>query len=221
MDDIQQILNYLNRFYKINNTEICDTNDETKLCYVVLSQLVTIFGINEELCKTTLRDWCITNGMTNEDFDGAWSPQVSRFPVPYEPKRNNRFLIEYPSHWDVQMFVTRTCSRPSMFIDIKKFLGLTYSKKIKWNPITITLMDPIGPSTTQRLMDIVHGGLSSITFKINFKIQMLDPTGVVVEEWMLTDCEIKSINFGELSMMDDNIAICTLVVQTNNIILHH
>ena len=87
----------------------------------------------------------------------------------------------------------------------------------------ITMRDPIGPSTSQSFMDLIHKSLYEkkqiIKDKFDLKLEMLDPIGVVVERWGLSDCEFKSIDFGELSYQNDDIVKINLIIKLGNVIL--
>ena len=85
------------------------------------------------------------------------------------------------------------------------------------------MRDPIGPSTSQSLMNLIHKSLYEknqiIKDKFDLKLEMLDPIGVVVEKWDLSDCEFKSIDFGELSYQNDDLVKITLVIKLGEVIL--
>jgi hypothetical protein len=106
-----------------------------------------------------------------------------------------------------------------MYFEIKKFLGIIYSKKIKWKPITFVFNDPIGPSTSQSLMTSLR---ERIEKPFDVIIEMLDPTGVIIEQWSVKKCFIESIDFGNLSMGgDDDIATCMMTVRFDDAILNY
>ena len=66
-------------------------------------------------------------------------------------------------------------------------------------------------------MDLIHG--NKIGDKFNSSIEMYDPTGVVVEKWVLSDCEFLSIDFGTLSYQKDEPVVNTLVIKLNKVLL--
>jgi hypothetical protein len=43
-------------------------------------------------------------------------------------------------------------------------------------------------------------------YKKNVELEMLDPTGVVVEKWILEGCFLTSLNFGDLNYSQDELA---------------
>jgi hypothetical protein len=115
-----------------------------------------------------------------------------------------------------------SASRPSITINAVEipFLNTSVyiSGRFNWEPITVTLNDPIGPSATQAIMEWVRLHAESITGRMGYKagyaktveIEMLDPTGVVVQKWVLENTIIESSDFGDLSMDDDGLAQITL-----------
>ena len=43
-------------------------------------------------------------------------------------------------------------------------------------------------------------------YKKDIELEMLDPTGVVVEKWLLEGCFMTDLNFGELDYSRDDLA---------------
>jgi hypothetical protein len=129
----------------------------------------------------------------------------------YEPKRNNRFLVQFPEQFNVQQWSIKKINKPK-FTDGK------------WEDIKIEFVDPIAPSTSQSLFKIVeflktNVNDSKILFEI--KIKSLDPTGVEVEEWVVNVEKVSTINFGELDYGDDKIQQPYLVLKPLNCVLNY
>jgi hypothetical protein len=99
--------------------------------------------------------------------------------------------------------------------------------RFKWSPITVKLRDPIGPSAAQAVMEWVRLCAESVTgrmgyaagYKKNVDLEMLDPTGVVVEKWILEGCFITSANFGQLGYSQEGIAGIDIQLQMDRCIL--
>lgn len=125
----------------------------------------------------------------------------------YEPKRMFRWRLEIDG---IDAFAAKTASRPKKeqeeividYINEKRFLA----GKGRWQPIDITLHDPISPSQTQKVMDwlrLVHDnevgrmGYAAV-YKKNFVLKLLDGNGMVVEKWTCTGGWPKNIDGGEL-----------------------
>jgi hypothetical protein len=56
-------------------------------------------------------------------------------------------------------------------------------------------------------------------YKKNVDLEMLDPTGVVVEKWILEGCFISSIDFDNLGYSDDAIAGISATLRPDRCIL--
>jgi hypothetical protein len=78
----------------------------------------------------------------------------------------------------------------------------------------VKFRDPIGPSAAQALMEWFRLHAESVTgrmgyaagYKKDIDLELLDPTGVVVEKWLLEGCFITDLNFGELDYSRDDLA---------------
>jgi hypothetical protein len=108
----------------------------------------------------------------------------------YEPKRQNRFMLEFPDELGLDSWMVNTASKP------------TYRKN-RWDNMEITFKDPIGPSSSQQLFKLisfiekVKEGLPSEQPLFIYKIISLDPTGVTVETWEIGVKDVISIKFGQ------------------------
>jgi hypothetical protein len=89
--------------------------------------------------------------------------------------------------------------------------------RFEWNEIRVTFKDPIGPSASQALMEWFRLHAESVTgrmgyaagYKKDIELEMLDPTGVVVEKWILQGTFITDLNFNELDYSRDDVASIT------------
>jgi hypothetical protein len=149
---------------------------------------------------------------------------LMKMPTPYEPKRKNRFIVRFDSSLGINEWYVTSTSRPSAKIkDVEiPFLNTsTYvAGRFTWDAIKVQFKDPIGPSASQALMEWFRLHAESVTgrmgyaagYKKNVILEMLDPTGVVVEKWILEGCFITDLNFGDLNYSQDELATidCTL-----------
>lgn len=159
------------------------------------------------------------------------SDLLNKMPVPYEPKRKNRWLFRFPSDLGIQEFWLVSAARPTITIadvEIPLLNTSTYvAGRFNWETIDVTLRDGIGPSTAQAIMEWVRLCAESVTgrmgyaagYKKNVEIEMLDPTGVVVEKWVLEGTFITSANFGDLAMDDDSLAEVQITLRPDRAIL--
>jgi hypothetical protein len=156
---------------------------------------------------------------------------LMKMPVPYEPKRQNRFIIRFPSSLGINEWFVETASRPSIKINATEIPFLNTSTyvagRFTWSSIQVKFRDPIGPSASQALMEWVRLCAESVTgrmgyaagYKKNVDIEMLDPTGVVVEKWILEGTFMTDVNFGSLAYNSDNLADITATLQMDRCIL--
>ena len=156
---------------------------------------------------------------------------LMKMPVPYEPKRVNRFILRFDSTLGINEWYVESTDRPS--IDIASvaipFLNTeTYvAGRFKWNAMNVVFRDPIGPSATQALMEWVRLHAESVTgrmgyaagYKKNVDLEMLDPTGVVVEKWILENCQITKAAWDQLNYANDTLAKLTATLQMDRCIL--
>ena len=156
---------------------------------------------------------------------------LMKMPFQYEPKRKNRFIMTFPSSLGINSWYVESASRPTITIGKKeiKFLNTeTYvSGNFTWGEITVKLRDPIGPSASQAVMEWVRLHAESVTgrmgyaagYKKDIDLEMLDPTGVAVEKWILQGCIITKASFGELGYSGDDLAMVDLGLQPDRCIL--
>jgi len=154
-----------------------------------------------------------------------------KMPVPYEPKKKNRWLIRFPAELGIQQWWLQSASRPSITQNEVEIAFLNTSTwvigRFIWEAIEVTMRDAIGPSTAQAMMEWVRLHSESVTgrqgyaagYKKNVEIEMLDPTGVVIEKWQLQGTMLTNVNFGDLSMEDDSIADITATLRFDRAIL--
>ena len=143
---------------------------------------------------------------------------LMRMPVPYEPLRKNRFIFRFPDELGIQEWWVSTGSRPkytSQEVEIPFLNTSTFvAGRFTWDSITVEFRDPIGPSATQALMEWVRLHSESVTgrqgyaagYKKDVELEMLDPTGVVVQKWILQGTQINDADFGSLGYSDNELA---------------
>lgn len=159
------------------------------------------------------------------------SDLLQKMPSNYEPKRKNRWLFRFPSDLGIQEWWLSSGARPSIEQNETEIQFLNTSTwvigRFTWATIDLVLRDPIGPSASQAVMEWVRLHSESITgrqgyaagYKKNVDVEMLDPTGVVIEKWQLQGTMLTNVNFGELSMDDDGIADITCTLRFDRAIL--
>ena len=159
------------------------------------------------------------------------SDLLIKMPIEYEPLKKNRFLFRFPSDLGIQEWWVSSASRPHISQNETEIPFLNTSTyvvgKYIWESINLTLRDPIGPSASQAVMEWVRLHSESATgrqgyavsYKRDIVLEMLDPTGVVVSQWILKNCMLTDVDFGQLSYDDDNLADITLTIRPQYCIL--
>jgi hypothetical protein len=142
---------------------------------------------------------------------------LMKMPIPYEPKRNNRFILRFPSPLGINEWYVVSAARPKIKIASVEIPFLNTSTfvagRFNWEAISVTFRDPIGPSAAQALQEWVRLCAESVTgrmgyavgYKRNVDLEMLDPTGVVVEKWILEGTFLTNVDYGSLSYSDDKL----------------
>jgi hypothetical protein len=154
-------------------------------------------------------------------------------PMEYEPLRINRFFAEFQDDLGIEVWKVQKIGKPQLTINsvpISYMNGKNYvSGFSEWKPITIEFIDTIGPSTSQQLMEWARLHYESLTGRSGYKagsaktiiIKGLDPVGSEVQKWILEQCIITELQFGEFNHEDDGLAKLTLTVQPWRCILNN
>ena len=156
---------------------------------------------------------------------------LMKMPIPYEPKRQNRFILRFPSTLGINEWFVESTSRPHITINPVEIPFLNTSTfvagRFNWQTINVTFRDPIGPSASQALMEWVRLHAESVTgrmgyaagYKKDIDLEMLDPTGVVVEKWILYGTFLTDVNFNTLAYTADAIATITATLRMDRCVL--
>ena len=154
-------------------------------------------------------------------------PQDIMF-TPFEPKLKNRFIMQIDG---INAYLIKAVNRPTIEADevVLEHMNVTrYVKgKSRWQPLDITLYDPVVPSAAQQVMEWVRLGHESVTgrdgysdfYKKNVTFNLLGPVGDVVEEWELKGAYIQSATFGDLAFDSSDPVEITLTLRYDYAIL--
>jgi hypothetical protein len=157
---------------------------------------------------------------------------IRGIPFEYEPKRNNRFFAEFADELGIEVWKVQKFKRPSMKINSVQIDYMNernyVAGRYNWEEMTVTFLDPIGPSSSQQLMEWVRLHAESLTgrmgyaagYKKNILLKALDPTGIEVEKWFLEQCMITGISFGENDYGSDELTTIELTLQPWRCILN-
>ena len=145
--------------------------------------------------------------------------------------RKNRLIFRFPADLGIQEWWLQSASRPTItqketeipFLNTSTYVVGRYN----WETIQITLRDPIGPSASQAVMEWIRLHSESVTgrqgysagYKRDVELEMLDPTGVVVQKWILKNTMCTVANFGELDYNSDDLANIQITLRFDYAIL--
>lgn len=124
-----------------------------------------------------------------------------------EPKRQFRFFLAFEG---IDAFTVRTATRPQLAFEdtVIDYINTRfyYPGKATWEPLTVTLLDPLIPSASQKVMEWLRLVYEAETGRMGYKaflaknvnLKLLDPVGAVAEDWELVSAWPQAPNFGEL-----------------------
>jgi hypothetical protein len=156
---------------------------------------------------------------------------LMKMPIPYEPKRQNRFILRFPSSLGINEWFVESTARPHIQIGATEIPFLNTSTfvagRFNWQTISVTFRDPIGPSASQALMEWVRLTAESVTgrmgyavgYKKDIDLEMLDPTGVVVEKWILYGTFLTNVDFQTLNYSQDGLATISCSLRPDRCVL--
>ena len=148
--------------------------------------------------------------------------------TPFEPKLKNRFIMQIDG---IPAYLIKTAARPQITFEDVELHHMNVVRYVKgkgqWQPLTITLYDPIVPSAAQAVMEWVRLGHESVTgrdgysdfYKKDVTFNVLGPVGDKVEEWTLKGTYINDAQFGDMDFSDSTAVEITLQLRYDYAIL--
>ena len=139
----------------------------------------------------------------------------------FEPRTKNRFIMYIEG---IPAFEIKTTDFPKVTNEVNTLDHINvkrYTKgKTEWQPISITLYDPIAPSGAQSVIEWLRLSHESVTgangyaafYKKDITIYILGPAGEKVGKWILNGAWPSDIDFGSGDWADGGIVdiSCTL-----------
>ena len=150
------------------------------------------------------------------------------FFTPFEPKLNNRFIMEIDG---IPAYLVKTLERPTVSSEVVTLDHINvkrYTKgKTSWSTVGCTLYDPIVPSGAQAVMEWVRLHHESVTgrdgysdfYKKDITFNVLGPVGDKVEEWTLKGAFIQSATFSDMDYSATNVSDISLTLRFDYAIL--
>ena len=149
----------------------------------------TVDNVSREMFKLTKKQAKALDKKLPSDIKGVYeSVNDEKFNY-YEPKKNNRWFVNFPKRLDIARWAVKSVTIPSY--------PFSYGDEI-----SIVFRDPISPSISAKLLGLVDN-YKGTSKEFNLEIQTVDPTGCPIEEWKLKDCIISSIFWDELNYDND------------------
>ena len=154
-------------------------------------------------------------------------PQDIMF-TPFEPKLKNRFIMQIDG---INAYLIKAMNRPQIESEEVALPHMNVTRYVKgrtqWQPLDITLYDPIVPSASQQVLEWIRLHHESVTgrdgysdfYKKNITFNLLGPVGDVVEEWELNGAYIQSANFGDLAFESSEPVDITLTLRYDYAVL--
>lgn len=137
------------------------------------------------------------------------SDLLLKAPLQYEPLKNNRWLLRFPTDIGIQSWQLKSCDAPKVNIGSVEIPFLNTSTFVQgrylWQEMNIKLNSYQAPSTAQALIEWMRLGVESVTGRMgytighskNLQLEMLDPTGAAVQLWDIKNAIIVGdVDFG-------------------------
>ena len=126
-------------------------------------------------------------------------------PIEHEPLRKNRFIYRFPSDLGISEWTIASGNRPSIkqgnteiqFLNTSTYVAGRYT----WDSMQVTFRG------------------YAAGYKRDVELELLDPSNVVVQKWILRNCWISDCNYGNLAYNDDGIADITATLVMDYAIL--
>ena len=157
-----------------------------------------------------------------------------------EPKRRFRFELKFTERVEgarvpIPVWTIKTASKPKANVSLieHQYIDHTfkYPGRVTWDPITVTLVDPVDPDLSYAFLDILGASgykfpttaansqfsLSKRGFTANIGLVMIDQIdedGNIIERWELQNPWISSVDFGgSLDYSSDDMNEVTIELQ--------
>lgn len=148
----------------------------------------------------------------------------------FEPLMTNRFQMYIDG---IPAYLIRATGRPQLRQEAKQLPHINLVRYVKgrsiWQPLRVTLYDPIVPSGAQAVMEWIRLGHESVTgrdgyadfYKKDIVLTPLGPVGDKVQEWIGKGCFPTSVNFGEMDWNRDDVMTIELEIQADYWVLNY
>ena len=160
-----------------------------------------------------------------------------------EPKRGFRFLMDIGAKDTdtIASYFIKEVKKPNFTMDGAqevRYIGHTfkYPGRVKWEDITVTVIDPGSPDATAIMMNIINNSGYSLPRAVSgedltrqklettiskaksydalgaIRFSQIDDTGRSIETWTLHNSFLQSVDFGTISYENDEVVNYTLTI---------
>ena len=152
-----------------------------------------------------------------------------------EPKRQFRFLVTLAGMEQGATWYATSVTKPSVTIGKTphSFLNHTfhYPGKVTWDPVTVTLVDPVNPDATGNLLSILQRSGYNVPGNLNDPdatttigkgnasaqlgsviIRAIDEDGNFLEEWTLNNPFITKVSFNDYDYKAEELSNITVEI---------
>ena len=148
--------------------------------------------------------------------------------TPFEPKLKNRFIMYIEG---IPAYLVKTMNRPTLNQETVELPHINVTRYVKgrstWQPIEVSLYDPIVPSGAQSVIEWVRLHHESVNgrdgysdfYKKDITFNLLGPVGDKIEEWTLKGAFIQAANWNDLDFSSNDPVDISLTLQYDYAIL--
>lgn len=132
-------------------------------------------------------------------------PLIDYFKVPVqnEPKLYNNFELIFPEETGIPSYMVQTFEKPKLKINESD------SRFGNWLPIKVKILENIDNSTLKGVQHLIKN-------KFNMKLNELDGPECVLNTWLITECRVVSVDYGNLDYGNDDLSMITVEIKPKN-----
>lgn len=145
-------------------------------------------------------------------------------PTNIEPMRKNRFLVVFPEDFGIHPILVRSIILPETKIveiyESSYFSRIRTTGRVEVSDCVLKIMSPCGEGLLKKLVD--YQTLQSVELRkrnFDFSVQMLDPIGMVVDEYKMMGSVLKEIKVEKLDYADDQPVLYEITIGVSHLII--
>ena len=156
---------------------------------------------------------------------------IPNTPIQSEPLQKHRWILRFPSKIGLHEFQLSSAARPNWTVDEVKIPFLNQEQyvagKYRFETMSVSLVDYIGPSTTQAAIEWLRTCAEETTGRMGYaagymndlELEILDPTGVCVQKWILKNAFILQYKGGSLDYESGGLLKVELTIRYSRAVL--